>query len=80
MGIDAQWADDFHHAAHVTATGETGRLLRQLRRGSVAPWPTRSAGMALRGADLSEQWAGAVARHGRLTAERLSTACKTTTK
>jgi maltooligosyltrehalose trehalohydrolase len=21
-GIDAQWADDFHHAAHVTATGE----------------------------------------------------------
>jgi maltooligosyltrehalose trehalohydrolase len=22
VGFDAQWADDFHHAAHVTATGE----------------------------------------------------------
>jgi maltooligosyltrehalose trehalohydrolase len=22
LGVDAQWADDFHHAAHVTVTGE----------------------------------------------------------
>jgi maltooligosyltrehalose trehalohydrolase len=22
LGVDAQWADDFHHVAHVTATGE----------------------------------------------------------
>ena len=44
LGVDAQWADDFHHAAHVTVTGE-----RDGYYASYAPGTRTMADTILRG-------------------------------
>ena len=35
-GLDAAWADEWHHALHATLTGDTQRLLRGLRAAAAA--------------------------------------------
>ena len=42
-GLDAQWTDDFHHAAHAFLTGERRGLLRRLRRGGATGQGLRAA-------------------------------------
>ena len=42
-GLDAQWADDFHHAAHAFLTGERAGLLRRLRRAGATGQGARDA-------------------------------------
>ena len=41
-GLDAAWADEWHHALHATLTGDASRLLRGLRAAARC-WPRRCA-------------------------------------
>lgn len=52
QGFDAQWNDDFHHAAHVIATGETGGYYEDY-----APEKTGQSAVAHLGRCLTEGFA-----------------------
>jgi maltooligosyltrehalose trehalohydrolase len=48
-GLDAQWADDFHHVAHVTATGETDGYYGNYPRGAASLADTLAGGWLYQG-------------------------------